>query len=149
VCFLKRKLYFQGGYIVKRLFLIIGFVLILLVGCNNAGDKFTITTDRNSYTPSMSSAQGIKMTPNFKTKKSFEDLIYHWETTEGEFIDIGKEVKNQGGSVVWSAVENDKVADINKSFDIKLEVIDSESKKTVAATKLTIMTDNGFYKIKK
>ncbi|GKU24195.1 hypothetical protein [Clostridium folliculivorans] len=131
----------------KRLFLIVGVVLILLVGCNNTSDKVTITTDPNSYTPSMSSVQGIKMTPNFETKKSYENLNYHWETTEGEFIDKGKEVENQGESVVWSAVENDKVIDIKNSFDIKLEVIGSESKKVLATTKVTIKSNNGLYEV--
>ena len=129
----------------KRLSIIMGFVLILLVGCNNASDKVTITTDRNSYSPLMSSAEGIKMTPNFETKKSNEELTYHWETAEGEFIGIGKEAQNQGDPVVWSAVENDKVADIKNSFDIKLEVIGSESKKVLASTKVTITPNNGFY----
>ena len=133
----------------KRLFLIMGFVLILLVGCNNASDKVTITTDRNSYTPSMSSAQGIKMTPSFEAKKSYENIIYHWETAEGEFIGIGKEVKNQGEPVIWSAVENDKVVDVKKPFDIKLEVISSDGKKVLATTKVTITPNNGFYEVKK
>ena len=133
----------------KRLFLIMGFALILLVGCNNTSDKVTITTYPNSYTPSMSSVQGIKMTPNFETKKSYENLIYHWETTEGEFIGIGKEVKNQGESVIWSAIGNDKVADIKKSFDIKLEVIGSESNEVLATSKVTITPNKGFYKVKK
>jgi len=133
----------------KRLFLIMMFILILLVGRNNTSDKVTITTDRNSYTPAMSSAQGIKMTPIFVTKKSNENLIYHWKTTEGEFIGKGKEANTQGEYVVWSAVENNKVVDIKKSFDVKLEVIDSESKKVLATAKVTITPNNGFYEVKK
>jgi hypothetical protein len=133
----------------KRLITIFGFFLMLLVGCNKSNDIVTITTNINSYTPSMSSVQGITMTPKFKTEKSYENLVYHWETNEGEFIGLGKEVKNQGESVVWSAIENDKVIDIKKSIDIKLEVIGSESKRVLATTKLTITPDNGFYKVKK
>ena len=133
----------------KRLIITFGFFLMLLVGCNKSNDAVTITTNINSYTPSMSSVQGITMTPKFKTEKSYENLVYHWETNEGEFIGLGKEVKNQGESVVWSAIENDKVIDIKKSIDIKLEVIGSESKRVLATTKLTITPDNGFYKVKK
>ena len=70
-------------------------------------------------------------------------------TTEGEFIGIGKEAKNQGEPVIWSAVENDKVADVKESFDIKLEVIDSISKKVLATTKVTITPNNGLYDVKK
>jgi len=146
----------------KKLFLILGFILILLVGCNKTNDTatitndtvattndtVTITTDRNSYTPAMSSARGITMSPNFKSEKNYAKLEYHWITNYGEFIGVGKEVKNQGEAVIWSAIENDKVVDIKDSFDIRLEVIDSESQKILANTKLTIIPNNGFYEIK-
>ncbi|MGE5628142.1 MAG: hypothetical protein ACM3X7_08490 [Solirubrobacterales bacterium] len=145
---LNNKLMVWKGRIMKKLFLIIGFALILLAGCNSNSDRVTITTDRNSYTPSMSSAQGIKMTPDFETKKSCKNLIYHWKTGEGEFIGMGKEVENQGQAVIWSAVGNGKVVDIKKSFDIKLEIMDGESKKILATTKVTITPNNGFYEIK-
>ena len=126
-----------------------GVFLIMLVGCNKTYDSLTITTDRDSYIPTMSSAQGIKMEPQFETKKSNQNLVYHWETSEGEFIGLGKEVRNAGMPVVWSSIENDKVIDIKKSFDITLEVIDSVSKKSLAITKLTITPDNGFYRVAK
>lgn len=133
----------------KRFFLILGFILMLLVGCTKTIDTVTINTDINSYTPAMSSVQGITMTPNFKSEKSFSKLIYHWTTTEGEFIGAGNEVNNQGEAVIWSAIENDKVTEIKIPFDIRLEVIDSESQKILANTKLTIIPNNGFYEIKK
>ena len=132
----------------KKLSPIIVLLLILLVGCNNTNDNVTITTDRNAYTPLMSSAQGITLTPDFETKKNYENIVYHWETSEGEFIGSGNDVKNQGEAVVWSAIEGDKVADIKNDFDIKLEVIDSQSKKILATAKLTIQNSNGIYKIK-
>lgn len=133
----------------KRLFLIIGFILMLLAGCGNAGDKVTITTDRNAYTPAMSSSQGITMTPDFETKKSYENLVYHWETNAGEFIGLGKKAENQGESVVWSAIDNDKAAEIKESITIKLEVINGENKKVLATANLTIISNNGFYEVKK
>jgi len=52
----------------KRLILVMGFIFMLLAGCGNTGDKVTITTDPNAYTPAMSSVQGITMTPAFETK---------------------------------------------------------------------------------
>lgn len=131
----------------KRLFLIIGVILMLLTGCSSNSDKVTITTDLDSYTPSMSSARGLTITAKFQTKKNNKNLVYHWETNEGEFIDLGKKVENQGESVVWCAIENDKVADIKTAFDIKLEVIDGESKKVLAAASLTITPNNGMYKV--
>ncbi len=97
----------------------------------------------------MSSVQGITLTPDFETKTSFKNLVYHWETKEGEFIGMGKEANNQGEAVVWSAVDNDKIAEIKNDFDIKLEVIESESKKVLATAKITITTaDTGFYSVK-
>ena len=132
----------------KKRFLIVGFILMLLAGCGNTSDIVTITTDRNAYTPAMSSAQGITMTPDFETKKNYKNLIYHWETNEGEFIGLGKEAENQGESVIWSAIENDKVADIKESIIINLEVIDGENEKVLATANLTITPNNGFYNIK-
>lgn len=146
----------------KKLFLLLVFILILLAGCNKTNDTttktndtvattndtVTITTDINSYTPAMSSVQGITMSPDFKSEKNYAKLEYHWITNYGEFIGAGKEVRNQGESVIWSAIEKDKVVDIKDSFDIKLEVIDSESQKILANTKLTIVPNNGFYEIK-
>lgn len=135
----------------RKLFLtlIAGLIIILSVGCNKSIDAVTITTDRNSYTPAMSSTQGITMTPNFKTQRKYANLIYHWTTSKGEFIELGKDVKNQGEAVMWSAIENNTVAEIKNSFDIKLEVIDGETQRILASTKLTIIPNNGFYEVKK
>ena len=133
----------------KKRFLIMGFILMLLAGCGNTSDKVTITTDPNAYTPAMSSVHGITMTPDFETKKSYENLVYHWETNEGEFIGFGKEAENQGESVIWSAIENDKVVDIKESIVIKLEVFDGETEKLLATANLTITSNKGFYEVKK
>ncbi|GAA0180877.1 hypothetical protein SH2C18_34960 [Clostridium sediminicola] len=140
----------------KKLFFILGFTLILLmlfVGCKKTNNTVSIITDRNTYTPVMSSARGIKMTPDFKSKKKYTKLEYHWITDYGEFISdfahLGKEVKNQGETVLWSAIENDKVVDIKSPFNIQLEIIDSEKQEILANTKLTINPNKGFYEIKK
>jgi hypothetical protein len=107
-----------------------------------------IKADPISYTPAMSSVRGITLTPDFETKKHYKDIEYHWETGAGEFIGMGQEGSNQGESVIWSAVENGKIAEIKDDFDIKLEVTEAGSKEVLAAAKVTITTDNGFYKIK-
>ena len=133
----------------KRLFLIMGFILMLLISCSNTNAKVTISADRDAYSPLMSSARGITLTAKFESKKNYEKLVYHWITDQGEFIDFGKEVENQGEAIVWSAIENDKVADIKKTVDIKLEIIDGKSKKVLAATGLTITPNNGLYKVTK
>jgi len=138
----------------KKLFFIIVVTLIiilLIAACKKSNDTVTITSDRNTYIVTMSSARGFKLTPNFKSEKKYTKLEFHWITDKGEFINdftkSGKDVKNQGETVLWGAYENDKAA--AGTFDIKLEVIDSESKKILANTKLTISSDNGLYKIKK
>ena len=135
----------------KKLFLILiaGFIIILLAGCNKSENTVTITTDRNLYTPAMSSARGITMTPNFTTQNKYTNLTYHWTTSKGEFIGLGKDVKNQGEAVIWSAIENDTVMDIKNSFDIKLEVIEDGNQKILASTELTVTPNNGFYEVNK
>lgn len=48
--------------------------------------------------------------------KKHIELEDHWITDEGEFISdfvyLGKAVKNKGETVLWSAIEKDKVVDI-------------------------------------
>ncbi len=141
----------------KRSFLIFGVILMLIImlaACGTTINTVTITTDVNSYSPMMSSGSGgIKMTPVFNSKNTYAKLEYHWTTEEGEFISsfshLGKEVKNQGETVLWSAVENDKVIDIKSSFEIRLEVIDGVSKEILANTKQTIKPNEIFYEVEK
>lgn len=117
-------------------------------------DKLFITTDRNVYTPFVSSVRGIKMSPEFKPVKKYGELQYHWTADQGSFIGdassfFGNEVKNEGESVLWSAASNDKVVDIKDPFYIKLEIINTEDKKVVASSKLLIKPDKGLYKVQK
>lgn len=141
----------------KRSFLIFGVILMLIImlaACGTTINTVTITTDVNSYSPMMSSGSGgIKMTPVFNSENAYAKLEYHWITDEGEFISsfshLGKEVINQGETVLWSAVENDKVIDIKSSFEIRLEVIDGVSKEILATTKQTIKPNEIFYEVEK
>jgi hypothetical protein len=123
--------------------------MILLVGCNNGDDRVVITNDVDSYSPLMSSIRGITLTPNFESKNSYKNLVYHWKTPEGEFIDLGNEIDNDGEPLTWSAIENDKVVNVNTPFDIELQVLDGDSMKILATAKVTITSTNGFYNIKK
>ena len=128
----------------KKLSLIIVFSMILLTGCKTT-DKVKINANIQSYIPTMSSAQGIRMTPDLKTKKSYDNIIYHWETSEGEFINEGKEAEMQSGYVVWAPRENGSLVEIENTITIKLEVINADSKKVLASTNLTIKLIDGFY----
>lgn len=112
-------------------------------------DIAAIIPDRNFYSPFMSSARGITMTPSFKTQNKYKNLIYHWITSEGDFIDKGKEVKNLGEPVIWSSVADGKAADLKNPFNIRLEVIDISNQKVLASAILTIKFDNGLYKVQK
>lgn len=123
---------------------------------NNTDNAVTVTTDSNYYTPAMSSKRGLKLIPHFKSDKNYTDLEYHWTTEKGEFIDegkgefadLGKEARNSGESTIWSAIENDKIINIQNTFYIKLDVIDKDSNTILASTKVTIFIEDGFYKMK-
>lgn len=137
----------------KKLFFILGLILILFAGCSKANDTVRIITDRDAYTPAMSSAQGIKMTPDFKSYKNYKALEYHWITEQGTFVKEPyvyiNEIRNQGASVLWGAIANDKVINIDSAFKVKLEVINIDNNKILAKTELIIVPDKGFYKVKK
>lgn len=151
----------------KRLFFIIGLTLLLvmlLVACTKPSDTksyaiesytiesrdtVSIITNVNKYSPMMSSIQGITMKPDFKSNKTYTKLEYHWVTEEGEFLNLGKDVNNEGGSVLWTAVGNNTVISIKNDFNIRLEVIDSKSKEVLANTKLTIHPNEIFYEVVK
>ena len=133
----------------RRFFYVVLLLIVILTAGCGAKDTVTINADPKTYTPFMSSVQGITLTPDFITKTKDKILVYHWKTDEGELIGFGKEGENQGEAVVWSAIENDKVAEIKDDFDIKLTVTERDSKKVLATATITITrADNGFYKIK-
>lgn len=137
----------------KRKVLLCGFILVTLMflgACklnNNTITTITITTDVDSYSPNMSSAQGIEMTPHFKLEKEHKNLEYHWTTEEGSFIKIPNvsvtEVKNQGEPVKWSAIRDNEIIKVTHSFKIHLEVIDTESKKVLGNRSFTILLIKG------
>jgi len=96
----------------------------------------------------MSSVQGITLTPEFKGESSDNEVVYSWKTSAGEFIGGDREIQNQGEGVIWSAIENDKVAEISDDVEISLDVIDDETDKVLASSNVTITLKDGFYKIK-
>lgn len=123
-------------------------ILLLLTGCGQ-GDVVTITAEPDSYSPSMSSVRGITMTPNFITDNSYENIVYHWKTSVGEFIGVGKEAINQGEPVTWSAVEDGKEVGIDEPITINLAVIDSDNEVILTFNSLTIIPENGYFKVGK
>lgn len=140
----------------KKFLILLVIVLIALISITISAKtgghaEVTITTDRDSYSPSMSYIQGIKMTSKFKSKNNYKNLKFYWTTPEGSFIlndnQSSSKVKNKGESVLWSATRNNRVVDIKNSFKIHLEVIDS--KKVLAVSDITIRPKDGFYEIRK
>lgn len=135
----------------KKLLFVLGLVLLftmVFVACDKEEDTVSISTDIQKYTPAMSSKRGITMTPNFKSNKKYNKLEYHWVAERGSFIlldSLESEVENEGEDVLWSAIEDEKVTDIKESFDIQLEVIDSEDNVILTKTKITINIDGFFY----
>ncbi|HHU17907.1 MAG TPA: hypothetical protein GXZ70_06845 [Clostridiales bacterium] len=89
------------------------------------------------------------MTPNFITDNSYENIVYHWKTSVGEFIGVGKEAINQGEPVTWSAVENGEAVNTDEPIIINLAVVDSDSEIILAYNALTIILENGYYKVEK
>ena len=132
----------------KKRLVLIGLILILLAGCGGTNDQVTITAEPDAYTPTMSSVQGITLTPEFKGESSDNEVVYSWKTIAGEFIGGDREIQNQGEGVIWSAIENDEVAEITKDVEINLEVIDDETDNVLASSKVTITLKDEFYKIK-
>jgi hypothetical protein len=140
----------------KKLIVSLGLILailIIFVACEKTINTVEIITDRNIYMSELSSAQGINLTPNFQSNKTYSKLEYHWSSEEGEFLShfasLGKEVKNQGESVLWSAVMNGKVEVIKNPFTISLSVIDGNSQKVLCKTKLAIAPSKGVYVVNK
>lgn len=132
----------------KRILFAACLIILLLAGCGQK-DMVTITAEPDSYSPLMSSVQGITMTPNFETYKSYENIVFHWKTSVGEFIGAGKEVINQGEPVTWSAVEDGKEVGIDEPITINLAVVDSDSEIILAYNALTIILENGYFKVGK
>jgi hypothetical protein len=131
----------------KKHLLIISLIIILLTGCGGKGDYVTITTEPDSYSPTMSSVRGITMTPEFTSEKTYDNIIFHWKTSVGEFVGVGKEAINQGESVTWSVVENDESLNIDEPIIINLAVIESDSENILTYKALKIIQENGFYRV--
>lgn len=118
--------------------------LLLFTGCNS----LSITTDKKTCYPLLSSAQGITMTPHFRPDKKNEIVTYHWTAEAGEFNSSGNEVSNQGTAVIWYPISDDQLIETDKPFDIRLEVLDTDSQALLASAKLTITPGNGMYTVK-
>ena len=106
-----------------------------------------------SYCPlRLDQITGIPLTPEYNGRKGIE---YQWNTEQGQFITWDnsivsgqeKEITNDGSKIYWT-VDFEEKEEINP-FEISLKVIDTETGKTIAKTKIQIQKDSdGFYIVK-
>ncbi|RLF94233.1 hypothetical protein DRN50_05840, partial [Thermococci archaeon] len=78
-------------------------------------EKVKIQTDRDSYTPIMSSTVGIGLVPIYISERDPETVKFHWRTNYGHFVSwesqeykvimLGIDVINNGEKIYWSYSE--------------------------------------------
>ena len=115
----------------KAVFIYIVLISCILISCSKNNEKFTITTDVESYSPLSSSLQGITL--SVKTEEDEEDLEYYWSATDGTFKNSEKSEEN-GKTVIWRAVSLDERS--SDLVTVRLIVKNKNSDKEI--TKLSI-----------
>ena len=74
--------------------------------------KLEIETDRDNYTPLLSSTVGIGLTPVYTDQEASDGRNFHWQTNYGHFVSwglkdqrvqiLGSNVTNRGEKIYWS-----------------------------------------------
>lgn len=139
----------------KRMISIICSMLLfvtVLMGCKKPAYEFSINTDKNFYSPAMSSIRGITLSPSLKTEDKNSNLIYHWSTTSGGFLNTEgntttKEIKNKGEGVLWTAI-TDGGEKAEKSINITLKLEDKGNGKVLAENRVVLEEKEGSYWVK-
>jgi len=146
--------------------LILGLVGILCIGSGyiiyqnfqeTSPEKVKIQTDRDSYTPIMSSTVGIGLVPIYTSERDPESVKFHWRTNYGHFVSwkspeykvipLGTEVINNGEKIYWSYNE---MSEKKPSVHISLTVEDALSGEPLIETCLGIeWEDQHIAKVKK
>lgn len=140
----------------KRMVYIICSILLftaLMIGCKKSAYEVSINTDRNSYSPAMSSIRGITLSPSLKPENKSSNIIYHWSTTSGGFLNTGdntttKEVENNGEGVLWTAITHGGEK-AEKSITITLKVEDKGNGKVLAENRVVLEEKEGSYWVRK
>ena len=142
---------------------IISLILCLLIipfsilGCNEKKAEVIIKPEINKYSPLMSSVPGIPLNAEFNTEGKNKKVKYHWTCEEGIFLnweqgswkisELGKDIKNDGEKIYWSANVNNKIE--KPSFKIHLKVEESGSLKVLAETSIEIKQNKeGYFTVK-
>ena len=146
--------------------LIIGLVGILCIASGyviyqnfqeTSYEKVKIQTDRDSYTPIMSSTVGIGLVPIYISERDPETVKFHWHTNYGHFVSwesqeykvimLGIDVINNGEKIYWSYSE---MSEKKPSVHISLTVEDAVSGEPLVESTLEIeWEDQDIAKVKK
>ena len=146
--------------------LIIGLVGILCIASGyiiyqnfqeTSYEKVKIQTDRDSYTPIMSSTVGIGLVPIYISERDPETVKFHWRTNYGHFVSwesqeykvimLGIDVINNGEKIYWSYSE---MSEKKPSVHISLTVEDAISGEPLVESTLEIeWGDKDIAKVKK
>ncbi len=113
----------------------------------NYSDNLKINYDIDTYSPMMSSAPGIGLSPNWDSKAFGKKIKYHWNTNYGQFIMyqppdykisvLGVDVKNDGEKIYWT-FEPDSELPKFRTIEIILNIEDVEIGKTIAKSLLVL-----------
>lgn len=147
----------------KILILIVVLALILsvyLIACIPKNNEIVrIQTDRDTYTPLMSSTVGIGLTPIYTSKRNLDTVKFHWKTSYGYFVSwsspdfkvnlLGEDAVNNGEKIYWSYDPNE-ISIQKPSVKISLRIEDAQSDKLLTESNIEInWEDIGTAKVKK
>ena len=127
----------------KAVFIYIVLISCILISCSKNNEKFTITTDVESYSPLSSSLQGITL--SVKTEEDEEDLEYYWSATDGTFKNSEKSEEN-GKTVIWRAVSLDERS--SDLVTVRLIVKNKNSDKEITKLSIQFEKDKSNYIVK-
>ena len=148
--------------------LILGLVGILCIGSGyiiyqnfqeTSSENVKIQTDRDSYTPIMSSTVGIELVPIYTSERDSESVKFHWRTNYGYFVSwkspeykvipLGTEVINNGEKIYWS-YDPTEMGEKKPPVQISLTIEDAISGQPLAESTLEIeWEDQDIAKVKK
>ena len=134
---------------------ILVFTFLLILSGNSLSADIEIETDRNFYTPILSSTIGIGLTPKHPLENQKGALRFHWSTNFGAFFSwnngvrgFGPEVTNNGDKIFWS-YDPREMGKIKPPVRISLRIEDEKTKNILGETCIEIEWDKDFAKVKK
>jgi len=125
---------------------------------NNKKIEVTIDSQINEYSPLMSSTPGIPLTAKFNGSISESNIIFHWVTEQGTFLNwqpstgkvsvLDKDIKINDQKIYWSIDPNVKIKD--SSFKIYLKIENKDNSKVIYETSIEVeQNKESFFTIKK